>query len=174
MVIVDKAAVRAHGDVHAGLFIVFISCGCNLNECACLTSADALGLTGNADRAAADADLDKICAGLGKEQEAVTVNDIACADLDAVSVALSYKVDSLFLPAGVALGGVDAQNICASLDECGDTGLVITAVDACADYVALLAVEYLVGVCLMLGVVLAETKYMSLPSSLMMGRELSL
>ena len=45
-------------------------------------------LTGDADGAAADADLDEVRAGLSEETEALTVNNVARADLYTVAVLL--------------------------------------------------------------------------------------
>ena len=81
MIIVNDTAVRADRNVDAGLFEILVTSGCNLDQSGSLTAADALLLTGDADGAAADADLDKVRAGLSEEAEALTVNDVACADL---------------------------------------------------------------------------------------------
>ena len=158
MVVMNKAAIRADGDVNAGSLIIIVARCRNLDECGRLTAADALGLARYADRAAADADLNKVRAGLGEEEEAVCVNNVACADLYAVAVFFADEVDGLFLPAGEALGGVDAQNIRACLDQRRNSLGVVAAVYACADNIALVIVEDLVGIVLVLGVVLAENE----------------
>ena len=158
VIIVDKTAVRADGNVDAGLFEILVTSGCDLDERGGLTAADALGLAGDADRAAADTDLYEVCACLCEEAEAVRIDDVARADLDAFAVSLADELDGLFLPAGEALGGVDAQNVCACLNESGNALCVVAAVYARADDVALPAVEDLVGVILMLRVVLAENE----------------
>src|SRR5699024_618645 len=60
VVVVDDAAVRADGDVDAGLLEVLVAGLGHLDDGGRLTAADALGLAGDADGAAADADLDKV------------------------------------------------------------------------------------------------------------------
>ena len=60
------------------------------------------------------------------------------------------------LPAGVALGGVDAQHVRARGQQGRDALLIVARVDARADEIALLIVEQLERVLLMGGVVLAE------------------
>ena len=71
---------------------------------------------------------------------------------------LSYPCEGAGLPLREALGGVDAEHICASLDKCGNTLGVISCVYTCADNIALVRVEKLVGVVLMGIIVLAENK----------------
>ncbi len=98
----NKAAIRADGDVNAGSLIIIVARCRNLDECGRLTAADALGLARYADRAAADADLNKVRAGLGEEEKAVCVNNVARAYLDAVAVFSRMKSMVFFLPAGEA------------------------------------------------------------------------
>ena len=77
----NDAAVRADRDVDAGLLEILVACCRNLDQRSSLTAADALLLTGDADGAAADADLDEVRACLSEETEALAVNNVACADL---------------------------------------------------------------------------------------------
>ena len=156
VVVVDDAAVGADGHIDAGLLEVLVTgCG-NLDQSGSLAAADALGLTGDADGAAADADLDEVSASIGQEQEAVLVDDVTGTDLDGVAVVLADPGDGLGLPAGVALGGVDDQNVNAGVDQSGNALGVVAGVDAGADQIALLLVQQLQGVLLVGGVVLAE------------------
>ena len=85
MIIVNDTAVRADRNVDAGLLEILVTSGCNLDQSGSLTAADALLLTGDADGAAADADLDEVRAGLSEETEALTVNNVARADLNGVA-----------------------------------------------------------------------------------------
>ena len=85
MIIVNDTAVRANRNVDAGLLEILVTSGCNLDQSGSLTAADALLLTGDADGAAADADLDEVRAGLSEETEALTVNNVARADLNGVA-----------------------------------------------------------------------------------------
>ena len=158
MVIVDDAAVRAYGDINAGLFIISVSLGADLDQRGSLTAADALGLAGDAYRAAADTDLDEIGAAVGKEPESLGVDYITGADLDAVAVALAYPVDRQLLPFREALGRIYAQNVGARLDEGGNSLGIVAGVDARADYIALVGVEQFVGILLVAVVVLAENE----------------
>src|SRR5699024_6314280 len=128
----------------------------NLNDCGCLTTADTLLLTGDADRAAADTDLDEVRASLCQEAEALAVNDVACANLYGVAVVLANPCDAARLPLREAFRGVDAQYVSASLDQCRYTLSVVTGVDARANDVALVLVEQLERIFLMRIIVLAE------------------
>ena len=121
-----------------------------------MAAADALGLSRDADGAAADAHLDKVRPGLRQEPEAVPVHHVARADLHGVAVGLADPLDGLLLPAGVALGGVDDQHVHTGLQQSGDPLFIVPGVDARAYQVALLVVQQLQGVGLVGGVVLAE------------------
>ena len=152
----NDAAVRADRDVDAGLLEILVACCRNLDQRSSLTAADALLLTGDADGAAADADLDEVRACLSEETEALAVNNVACADLYVVAVLRAYPGQGAALPLGEALGGVDAQNVRARLDQSRNALCVVAGVDACADHIALMLVEQLERVCLVAVVVLAE------------------
>ena len=91
----DPVSYTHLGNVDAGLLVVLVaSCG-NLDHGSGLTTADALGLAGNADGTAADADLDEVCAGLSQETEAFAVNHVTGANLHLVTVALTDPCLSL-------------------------------------------------------------------------------
>ena len=154
--VVHDAAVGADGHVDAGLAEVLVACAADVDDGRRLTAADTLGLARDADRAAADADLHEVRAAVGEEAEAVRVDDVASADLDALTVALADPRDGALLPLGVALGRVDDEHVHTGLDQCGHTLGVVAGVDARADEVALLAVEQLVGLLLVQVIVLAE------------------
>ena len=156
MIIVDDAAIGADGHVDAGLLVVLVTGLCDLDDCGGLTTADALGLTGNADGTAANADLDEVCTGLCQETEALGIHNVACAHLHGVAVVLTDPGDGTALPLGVALGGVDAEHIHASLDQCGNALGIVAGVDAGTDHIALVGIQQLVDVLLMGIVVLAE------------------
>ncbi len=146
----------ADWDVDAGLLVVLVAGLGDLNDRRSLTASDALRLAGDADGAAADADLDEVCAGLGQEQEALAVNDVACADLHLVAVVLTDPGNGAGLPLAVALGAVDAQDIGTGLDEQRHALGIVAGVDARADDVALVLVQQLVDVLLVGVIVLAE------------------
>ena len=55
VIVVNYAAVGADGHINAGFFIIFVSCGSDLDKSGSLSPAYALGLSGDADGAAADA-----------------------------------------------------------------------------------------------------------------------
>ena len=120
VIVVDDAAVGADGNIDARFAEIFVARGGDLDESGRLTAADALGLARDADGTAADADLDKVCAALGEEAEAVAVDHIARADLHGIAVVLTHEVNDLLLPDRVALGRVDAEHIRARLNERGD------------------------------------------------------
>src|SRR5699024_3159903 len=121
-----------------------------------LAAADALGLAGDADGAAADADLDKVCPGLGQEEEAVAVHHVARAHLDLVAVVLADPAQGAALPLREALGRVDAQHVHAGIHQGGHPLGVVAGIDARAHHIALAGVQQLVGILLVGVVVLAE------------------
>ena len=98
MIIVNDTAVRANRNIYACFFEISVTLLAYLDKCCSLTSAYTLLLTGNADRAAADADLDKFCTAICEEAEAFLINNVACADLYAVAVVCTDPVDSQLLP----------------------------------------------------------------------------
>ena len=156
MVVVDDAAIGADGHVDAGLLEVLVAGAADVDERGGLAAADALGLAGDADGAAADTDLDEVRTAVCQEAEALGVDDVAGTDLDGVAVVGANPLDGALLPLGEALRGIDAQNVCACLDEQGHALGVVARVDARADHVALVGIEQLVGVGLVGIVVLAE------------------
>ena len=156
MVVVDDAAVRADRDIDAGLFKVLVPRLADLDQRGRLAAADALLFAGDADRAAADADLDEVSAAFGEEEEAVPVDDVAGADLDRIAIVGADPFQRPLLPLGVPLGGVDAEDVRARLDQRGDPLFVVAGVDAGPDDIPLVGVEQLEGVGFMGIVVLAE------------------
>ena len=90
VVVVDDAAVGADRHIHSGFLVIAVPFGAYIDQCGSLSSADALGFPGDADRAAADADFDEVRACLSEETEALAVNDVARADLYVVSVLRAY------------------------------------------------------------------------------------
>ena len=156
MVVVDDTAIGAHGHVDAGLLVVFVAGAANIDQRGGLATADTLGLTGDADGAAADTDLDEVGTAVGQEAEALGVDDVTGTDLDVLAVVGADPLDGALLPLAEALGRVDAQNIGAGLDEQRHALGIVAGVDASADHIALIAVEQLVGVGLVAVVVLAE------------------
>ena len=89
VVVVDDAAVGTNRDVYAGLLEVLIAGAADVDQRGGLATADALGLTGDADGTAADTDLDEVGTAIGQEAEAVGVDDVARADLDGIAVVLA-------------------------------------------------------------------------------------
>ena len=163
VIVVHYAAVRADGDVDARLFVVLVPCLCDLDERARLPSAYALLLAGDADGTAADAHLDKVRSALGEEEESVTIDDVARAHFDGIAVIAADIFEGALLPDAVTLGRVDAQDVHARVDECGDTLLVVQRIDARAHHIPLVVVKQLQGVLLVLGVVLAEDDVHQIP-----------
>ena len=156
VVILDDAAVGAHGHVDAGLLQILVPGGRHVLYSGGLAPADALGLPGDADAAAADAHLHEVGACLRQEAETVPVHYVARADLYGVAVVPADEVDGPLLPLGEAFGGVDAEHVRSGLDEGGDPLLVVPGVDARAHHVPLVVVQQLQGVVLVGVVVLAE------------------
>ena len=156
MVVVDNAAVRAHGNVDTGLLVVLVTGTADVDQRGGLTTADALGLAGNADGATADTDLDEVGTAVGQKAEALGVDDITGTDLDVLAVVGADPLDGALLPLAEALGRVDAQDIGAGLDEQRHALGIVAGVDTGADHVALVVIEQLVGIGLVAVVVLAE------------------
>jgi len=156
VVIVDDAAIGADGHIDAGLFIILIAGLGDLDDSGSLAAANALGLAGDADGAAADADLHEVGTCLCQEAEAFCIDHIACADLDGVAVVLTDPANGAALPLGIALGRVDAEDVHTGLHQSRNTLGVVTGVDAGTHDIALVGVQQLVGVLLVGVVVLAE------------------
>ena len=150
------AAVRADGNVDARLLEIFVARAADIDDRCRLTATDALRLARDADRAAADADLDEVCARIREEAEAFAVNDIARTDLDILAEFLVDVFKRLLLPLRIALGGVDAKDVRARLKERRHALGIVARVDARADDVALALVDQLKLVFLVVRVVLAE------------------
>ena len=137
MIVVHDTTVGAERNVHASFFEIFVAGFGDFDNGGRLAAADAFLFTGDADGAAADADLDEVCACFGEIAEAVGVNDVAGANFDGVAVVFADPVEGQFLPFGVAFGGVDDEHICTGFDEGWHAFCVVAAVDAGADHVAL-------------------------------------
>ena len=119
MVVMDDAAVGADGNIDAGLFIVLVAGRAHIDESSGLATADALGLTGDADGAAADADFDEIRAAVREETEAFFIDNVAGAAFDGVAVVFLDPLERAFLPLGITFRGVDAEDVRAGFDEGG-------------------------------------------------------
>ena len=156
MVVVDDAAVRAEGDVDARFLEILVALGTHVDERGCLPAADALRLARDTDGAAADADLDEVCARIREEAEALTIDNVARADLDRVTVLLADVLDRQTLPLGESLGGVDAEDIRTRFDQSRNALGVVARVDTRADDVTLVVVGQLKLILLVVRVVLAE------------------
>ena len=156
MVVIDDAAVGAHGHVDAGLLVVLVASTADVDQRGGLATADTLGLAGNADGATADTDLDEVGTAVRQEAKALGVDDVTGTDLDVLAVVGANPLDGALLPLAEALGGVDAQDIGAGLDEQRHALGIVAGVDTGPDHVALVAVEQLVGVGLVAVVVLSE------------------
>ena len=156
VIVMHDAAVGADGDVDPCLPEILVPGLRHLDQRGRLPAANALGLARDADRAAADAHLDEIRPRLRQEEEAVPVDHVARADLHGIAVLLADPGQRLFLPDGIALGGIDAQHVGASGQQRGNTLLIIPGVDPGAYQIALLAVQQLQGIFLMGSVILAE------------------
>ena len=154
----DNAAVGADGHIDAGLLKILVPCSGHFNQRRGLAAANALLLTGDADGAAANADFHEIGSGLSQIEEALAVHHITSAHLDGVAVVLADIVNGPFLPDGVSLGGIDAENVGTGLDQGGDPLGKVPGVDARAHHIALAAVLQAQGMVLVVGVVLAEDK----------------
>ena len=141
MVVVDDAAVGAHGHVDAGLLVVLVASAADIDQRGGLATADALGLAGNADGTAADTDLDEVGTAVCQEAEALGVDNVTGTDLDVLAVVCADPLDGALLPLAETLGGVDAQDIGASLDKQRHALSIVAGVDTGADHVALIAVE---------------------------------
>ena len=149
MVVLYDTAVGADRNVDASLLIVLVSLFADVDESGGLAAANALGLTGDADGTAADADLYEVSTAVCEEAEALTVDDVTGADLYGVTVGLTDPGEGAFLPLGEALGGVDAEDVSTCLEQCRNSLLVVSGVDAGAYKVGLVVVEQLIFVLFM-------------------------
>ena len=96
-------AVRANRNVNACLLIIFIAGLAHIDDSRRLAASDTLRFTRDADRAAADTNLDKISASLCKEAEAFTVHNITRTDLYILTEILVNVFHRDFLPFREAL-----------------------------------------------------------------------
>ncbi len=151
-----NAAIGADRDIDAGLLIVFIAGFGNLDNGGCLAAANALGFAGDADGAAANADLDKVCTGFCQEQEALAVHHVACTDLYLVAVMLTDPGDGTGLPFAVTFGRVDAEHIHAGIHQGGHALGIVAGIDAGADNIALVGIQQLIGMFLVGIIIFAE------------------
>ena len=156
MIVLHDAAVGADGHIDAGLLKILIPLGGHVDDCGGLTAADTLGLTGDADGTAADADLYEVGSGICQEAEALAVYHVACAYLYGVAVFGTDPLQAVLLPVGIALGGIHHQHIHAGLHQGGDPLFIVPGIDAGTHHVALLAVQQFQGVALVGIIVLAE------------------
>ena len=156
VVVVNDTAVGADRYVNAGLLKVLVTSLGDLNHGSSLSATDTLGLTGDTNRTATDTDLDEVSAGLSQEAEALAVNDVAGTNLNGIAIFFADEGNGALLPLGKALAGVDTQYVDTCLNQRGNALGVVTGIDTCTDYVALLRIQQLVGVALMLIVVLTE------------------
>ena len=156
MVILHDAAVGADGHIHAGLLKVLVPLLGHVDDGGGLAAADALGLPGDADGAAADTDLHEVGAGIRQEAEALAVHHVAGAHFHGVAVVIPDPLQGAGLPLGIALGGVNDQHIHAGLHQGGDPLGIVPGVDAGAHHIALLGVQQLQRVALVGVIVLAE------------------
>ena len=158
MVVLDDAAIGADGHVDAGFLIILVPLRRHVDDRRGLAPANALGLPGDADGAAANADLHEVGPGIRQEAETLAVHHVAGAYLHGVAVVVPNPPQRPQLPLGVSLGGVDDQHIHAGLHQSGNPLGIVPGVDAGAYHVALLGVQQLQGVALVGIVVLAEHK----------------
>ena len=156
--LIEVAAVGADGDIDAGFLKILVPLGGHIDHGCGLTAADALGLAGDADGAAANANLHKVGAGVCQETEALAIHHVAGAYLDRVAILGANPLKAVLLPIGIALGGVHDQHVHTGVHQRGHPLLVVTGVDARAHHVALLAVQQLQRIALVGIVVLAEHK----------------
>ena len=156
VIVLHDAAVGADGHIDAGLLKILIPLGGHVDDCGGLTAADALGLTGDADGTAADADLHEVGSGISQEAEALAVHHVAGAHLHGIAVLGADPLQAVLLPVGIALRGVHYQHVHTGLHQGGDPLLIVTGVDARAHHIALLAVQQLQGIALVRIIVLAE------------------
>ena len=156
MVVMNDTTIRADRNVYTRLLIVFVTLTADIDQCRCLTTADPLGLTRDADGAATDTDFDKVRAGLSQETEAFAVDYVAGADLDILTEVLVDVFQRDTLPLREAFRGINAQDIRASLYEGRDTLCIVTGVDTSTDDVALILIDELQLMFFVVIVVLTE------------------
>ena len=133
VVVMNDTAVRAKRNVISCLFEVLVT-SLSYGEYGgrSLAAADTLLLTCDADGTAADTDLDEVCAAVSQEPEALSVNNVACAD-DGVRIILFAPLECSFLPYGETVGGVKAENVSACFEKGRNTLLIVSCIDSGTD-----------------------------------------
>ena len=129
----DETTVTTDGDIDACLFEVLVTSMRYIDDRRSLSTTNTLLLTGDTDRSTTDTDLDEVGTSFGEIAEALFVDDITCPDEDVIAIVLTDPAKGVVLPFGVAIRGVDAEDIGTSLDECRDTLGVVTGIDTSSD-----------------------------------------
>ena len=156
VIVLHNAAVGTDGNIYASLFKIAVALRGNINDSGRLTAADALGLTRNTDRAAADADFYEIRACICQEAEALAIDHVSGANLDGIAVVLTDPFERPRLPLGIALGRVNDQHVYTRLDKRRHAFGVIARVDARAYHIAFLSVQKFERISLVRVIVLTE------------------
>ena len=152
----NNTAIRAYRNVDTSSLIVFITSCTYINQSSSLSTANTLGLTSDADRAAANTYLDKVSASLGQEHKALTVYNITGTNLYILTKILMDVLQGNSLPLREALRGVNAQHISTSLQQGRHTLCIVTSVNTSTNDITLVAVNQLQLMLLVIGIVLAE------------------
>ena len=120
-------------------------------------------LTGDADRAAADANLNKIGPRVGQVAKAFPVDDIAGSDQNPIAILPADPLQRVVLPFAETVRRVDAQNIRTGGQQSRHAFLVITGVDSGTNDKPFIAIKQFHGVLFVFIVILAENQGDQLP-----------
>ena len=156
MVIVHNAAVAADRHIDAGFFIIFVTGFANIDQRRSLTAANPLGLTGNADRTAADTDFYKISAAFRQKTETFRIHYVAGPNLHRITVMIPDPFQREPLPLGITFGRVDTQHVHPGFHQSGHTLRIIAGIDTGAYHMAFFIVQQFQRVFFMRYIVFTE------------------
>ena len=141
MIVINDSAVGTDRNVNTSLFIVFISCCSNIKNCRSLTTANTLLLSCNADGSAADSYLNEISSVFSKESESFAVNNVACPNLNGITVCIADPLKRPCLPFGISFRRVNRQDIYSGFKKSGDPFLIISGIDTSTNDVSLVLIQ---------------------------------
>ena len=129
MIVIDNPAVRADWHIDSCFFKVFITGFGYFDDSRCLTAANPLLFTGNADGAAANTNLDEIGTRFSQEAEPFLINNVAGTNLHLVAILVTNPLEGPCLPFTESFGRIDAKDISTSFDKGWNTLFIIPGVD---------------------------------------------
>ena len=86
MVVLNDTAVGADRNVDTSFFEVFVTSFCYFDYCSSLSASDTFLFTSDTDGTAADTNFNEVSTCFCQEEEAFTVNNVACTNFNGIAV----------------------------------------------------------------------------------------